>query len=240
MSEAPVSLADCFARAKKISESVGISTENVRLQQARYRAEVGTVLPQIDWIKEQFYQDAGGRAGGGNPLQTQPLSYFQIQQPIFAGFRDWRAVDIIKSQVRQAHLNERSTDLRLLLDVANAYYTAYTLQEQLSVYQEIRKLNTNQIDQLSRWVNLGRSRPSELLSAQTQMASLDAEIEDLKRAQAEVRHLLFFLTGVGPETPLMDTPPTASNLTLDRALANASQRPEILWASRWSGASARK
>src|SRR5690242_5913801 len=82
-SSAGVTLADCFQRAKQISEAVGISAENVKFVQEQVRSEVGSILPHVDWIKSQFYQDRGsggsgqGGATGSSLLTTQPLSYFQ-------------------------------------------------------------------------------------------------------------------------------------------------------------------
>jgi outer membrane protein TolC len=230
-----VTLQECYARAKKISETVGISAENVRLVQEQYRAEIGAVLPHIDWIKSQFYQqnEVNGATGlaASSLLPTQPLSYFQIQQPIFAGFRDWETIAIAKSQKEQARLNQQQTDLQLLSDVSVAFYAVYTLQDQLSVLEETRKLTQNQVDQLDQWVNIGRSRPSEVLSAQTQLATVDAQIQDTKRQIAESRHLLFFLTGVPAEVPLTDAPPAPPSITVEEALTNAGKRPDLLSAA---------
>ena len=234
ISTSGITLQECYQRARQISEAVGISAENTRFVQEQYRAQIGSVLPHIDWIKSQFYQqNIGGSSGSGGAtnsslLATQPLSYFQIQQPIFAGLRDWSAIAITKSQKEQARLNEQETDLQLLADVAAAFYSAYTLQDQLSVLMETRKLNQDQADQLDRWVNIGRSRPSDLLSAQTQLASIDAQIEDTRRTLAESRHLLLFLTGVPAEVPLADQEPAAAGLTLEEALTRAGKRPDVL------------
>lgn len=236
LSTAGITLQECFQRARQISESVGISVENTKLLQQQYRAELGSVLPHIDWIKSQFYQDhsnTGGTNGatGSSLLATQPLSYFQLQQPIFAGGRDWQAIRILKSQQEQAKLNERATDLQLLTDVAAAFYSAYTLQDALAVLEETRKLNQNQVDQLNRWVNIGRSRPSEVLSAQTQLASLDAQIEDTQRVIAESRHLLLFLSGIPADALLTDNEAAPSGLTMEEAITRADKRPDVLSAA---------
>ena len=233
-STAAVTLAECFDRARKISESVGISAENTRFVQEQYRAQIGAVLPHIDWIKSQFYQQnigSGGSSGSAANTSlkpTQPLSYFQLQQPIFAGLRDWSTIAITKSQEEQARLNERATDLQLLSDVAAAFYAAYTLQDQLAVLVETRKLNKDQVDQLDRWTNIGRTRPSDALSAETQLASIDAQMQNTNRTLAESRHLLLFLTGVPADVPLTDQEPGPPGLTLDEALTRAGKRPDLL------------
>ncbi len=227
-----ITLPECYQKARQISETIGISAENTRLVQAQYRSKIGAVLPHIDWIKTQFYQEKlqNNETGvGGSALKsTQPESYFQLVQPIYAGFRDWAVAAVIKSQERQAKLNERAADLQVLSDVAVAFYAAFTLQDQLAVLKEIRNLNKNQVDQLDHWVNIGRSRPSELLSAQTQLASLDAQMEDTQRSLAESRHVLFFLTGVPADVPLVDSTFPPLTLSADEALNRAGKRPEIL------------
>jgi outer membrane protein len=233
---AGVTLAECYQKARQISENIGISAENYRLLQAQYRAQLGSILPHADWIKSQYYQDSSNTSGpngatGSSLLAVQPLSYFQLQQPIFAGFRDWAVVDITKSQQEQAKLNQVLTDLQLLSDVATAFYASLTLQDQLAVFREIRKLNQDQVDQLNHWVNVGRSRPSEVLSAETQLASVDAQIEDTLRSLAQSRHLLVFLTGVPADVPLKDDPPEPPALTLDEAVNRSGKRPEIMSAA---------
>jgi outer membrane protein len=235
-STAGVTLAECYQKALQINETIGISAENVRIAHEQYRSEVGSVLPHIDWIKSQFYQDhsnTGGTNGatGSSLLATQPLSYFQLQQPLFAGFRDFAVVAVLKSQEEQSRQSQRLTDLDLLGDVSTAFYTAITYQDQLAILKEVRKVNQDQVDQLDHWVNIGRSRPSELLSAQTQLASLDAQIEENRRQLAANRHLLLFLTNIPASVPLRDTPFEAPPPTIDDALIRAGKRPEIISAA---------
>jgi len=228
---AEVTLEECYARARQISETIGISAESTREAQAIYRAQVGAILPHIDWIGTQFYQEKVHNTAtgiGGSALRSsQPESYFQLQQPLFAGFRDFNEAAILKSQREQAQINERLTDLQLLSDVSEAFYIAYTLQDQLKVLEETRKLNQDQIDQLSRWVDVGRSRPSELLSAQTQGASLDAQIEDTQRNLVAAHHNLEFLAAVPMETPLIDNLEVNKVLTVQEALERSNKRAEL-------------
>jgi outer membrane protein len=162
---------------------------------------------------------------------VQPESYFQVTQPIFAGFRDWAAVDILKSQAEQARLNQQATDLQLLSDVSAAFYTAYILQDGVGVLEGTRQLNQDQVDELNHWANIGRSRSSEVLSAQTQLASLEAQIADSRRLLAQSRHLLLFLTGVPADVPLREDRPGTPLITLDDALGRAGKRPDLLSAA---------
>src|SRR5882724_5444079 len=175
-----ITLEECYSRAWHLSETLGISEENVRFIQAQYKDKLGNVLPHVDWIKTQFYQDRAAPSGtaiaNSTFLVVQPQSYFQVTQPIFAGFRDWYTVDIIKSQKLQSEFNVHQTELQLLSDVATAFYTALAQHEQLTTLQDTREATLDRVKALEHWVNVGRSLPSDLLSAQTQVATLDAQI----------------------------------------------------------------
>ena len=81
MSTAPITLQECYQRARQISETIGISAENVKVIQEQYRSEVGSVLPHIDWIKSQFYQqnkNSGASGFGGSALlRRNPCPIFK-------------------------------------------------------------------------------------------------------------------------------------------------------------------
>src|SRR5690348_9840284 len=83
-----VTLADCYQRAIHISETLGISEQNIRVVEEQYRNARGSILPHIAFIKQQFFQQNTQGSGGvsGSFLKsTQPESYFQLQQPLFSG-----------------------------------------------------------------------------------------------------------------------------------------------------------
>jgi outer membrane protein TolC len=229
---AGITLEECYSRAWHLSETLGISEENVRFIQAQYKDKLGNVLPHVDWIKTQFYQDratpSGTAIANSTFLVVQPESYFQLTQPIFAGFRDWYAVDIVKSQKLQSEFDVHQTELQLLSDVATAFYTALTQHEQLTTLQDTRQATLDRVKELEHWVNVGRSLQSDLLSAQTQVATLDAQILDAKRIEQESRELLRYLTGVAPEIPLVDDRPDPVSVPLETALSHSTRRPDIM------------
>jgi outer membrane protein len=233
-SSAPVTLETCYRQAVETSETLAISEENIRFVQAQYYEKLGSVLPHVDWIKSQFYQQkitpSSGSGGSTSTslLATQPLSYFQLTQPLFYGGRDWNAVEAAKSVRHQARYNRDQARLQLLSDVATAFYTAVTVEQELGVLYETRKITADRLEELKHWVQLGRSRPSETLSEESQLATLEAQIEDQKRTIGDARHLLDFLTRVDPETPLEDPRSNFSSLSLKEALDRAGKRPDLL------------
>jgi outer membrane protein len=231
---AGVTLAECYQKARHISETLGISEEQIRVVEAQYRDALGSILPHISYIKEQFFQENiqpasnGSNVSGSFLKSTQPQSYFQLQQPLFSGFRDWTVLEGSKSLKKQTQYNVAATDQQLLSDVATAFFTAITTDQEILVLTDTRKLTSDRVNQLTHWVDIGRSREAEVISAQSQLATLDAEIEDQKRTNADARQLLLFLTGVPAETPLLDNIPPPPTFTVEDALRRAEKRPDLL------------
>ncbi len=232
-SSGAVTLLECYQKAQQMSETLRISDQDIQRIQSQYHSALGSVFPHLYWIKSQEYQDTSATASGDGTVSRSltrspiPLSYFQLQQPIFAGGKDWQAVRIAKSAESQARFNRQQADLQLLADVATAFYTASSLGNQLTVLGGLHKLTEDRIKELNHFVDVGRSRHAEVLSAQTQLASLEAQIEDLKRAYAQSRHTLLFFTGVPVDVPLNDTSLAAPSRSLDEALLRAGGRPDI-------------
>ena len=113
--------------------------------------------------------------------------------------------------------------------MAAAFYAAYTLQDQLTVLEQTRKLNQDQVDLLDHWVDIGRSRPSEVLSAQTQLASIDAQIEDTRRThRGKPASSLLFNRRPGGCTPGRIPRLRRRLFPWRKPLTKAGQRPELL------------
>src|SRR5262249_42477530 len=58
--------------------------------------------------------------------------------------------------------------------------------------------------------------------------TLDAQIEDSKRAQMESREALRFLTEIPTEIPLIDDRPDPQPVPLDQALERSNARPDLM------------
>lgn len=228
-----VSLADCYRKARQISETLGISRQTILQVEAQYRDKLGSILPHVDWIKTQFYQEnvppSGSSSVSSSILKpTQPESYFQLTQPLFAGFRDWKTLDIAQSMKQQSRFDEQQAELQLLSDVATAFYAALTAHEQVATLQDTRQATLDRIKELQHWVNVGRSLSSDLLSAQTELATLEAQIQDARRSEKDTRELLRFLAGVEPATPLLDERPFPASVPLPEALERSNGRPDLM------------
>ncbi len=238
LSSGPVTLAQAYQRAVTVSETLEISEAEIRQIEAGYRRGLGSALPDISWKMTQFWQDTTGVAmGTGNDATStqlrkrRPESFFQLDQPLFHGLREFNAVRGYKAAARAAQQERQYAALLLLADVAEVFYAALELQQELDVFETQLKLTQERIEELSRRVRLGRSRESEILSARVELASLEAEREDTRQRWAAARETLWFLTRITPEPSLMDdrSPPALPDFA--QSLGQAGQRPDLLAAA---------
>jgi outer membrane protein len=230
-----VTLAECYQKALKVSETLAISEQDIRQLEAIYRQGVGSALPLISWKMTQFWQDTSGTdvsdsSGSvqGTLLRSRrPESYFQLQQPLFHGLREYHAVKGYKAATESARFNKEQAALNLLADVANVFYVSLDSQQELDVLATQRKLIEDRLKDLQRRVEVGKSRDSEVVSAQVDMASLEAQIEGTRQQWAVARQTLYFFTDVPPETPLIENAPVPAPPSLEAALLQSSSRPDL-------------
>ena len=116
----------------------------------------------------------------------------------------------------------------LLLDVADAFYLLQQHREELSAFETTRVTLLQRLDELHERERLGRSRMSELASAEAQLRRLEADLEEAKSQERMSRQLLSFLTGlddIGALTdPQVETPPREPQ---EAYLAKAGARPDL-------------
>src|SRR4051812_25880905 len=80
-----VTLADCYQKALKVSETLAISEQDIRQLEAQYREGVGSVLPDISWQRTDLWQDTSkvnSSSGGvqGTLLEHhRPESFFRLR-----------------------------------------------------------------------------------------------------------------------------------------------------------------
>jgi outer membrane protein len=238
VSSGGVTLEECYARARQMSETVQIQEEQIRIIETQFRRALAGILPDIGWTRTYFIQEkqevneSSTSVSGTLLRNTRPESYFYLQQPLFNGFREYNAMKGAKALQTQNELLRDQALLELLGDVTDAFYSAFDLQEEVKVLQLSRKVTQERIDELQRRVRLGKSRDSETLSAQVQLLSIDAQIEDAQRTHATLRETLRFLTGVAPDVALSDTRPAPVTPAADTVLARVPQRPDVQAAER--------
>jgi len=231
----PVTLKDAYQRALTVSETLQITDQEIEQIRAQYLRGVGAVLPDLRWKWSQLWQDTSGVSSGNSDGATstslrkvRPESYFQLDQPLFHGFREFNAVRGFKAARKATEFYRQQAALDLLNDVADVFFTALDLQNEAEVLNSQRQLTQERIQELNRRVRLGRSRDSEILSAEVELASLDAQIDNAKQSLGTARQTLWFLTRITPDTALIETTALPELPERQGTLDRAFQRPDLL------------
>lgn len=195
-------LSDCFRLALDRSENLQIQAERIIQTEELYRQAFGAILPTINFVGTETLQDTsgvesgGGSVGGTLTRADRPQAQITVSQPIFSGLREFSGSKAVKEQGRsQELLLERAKKL-LFQDVAAAFYLVLQNETDLDDVRSILGLTQDRIKELKERIRLGKSRPTEMLSTESQLATLKAQEEQVRVNLALARENLSFLTGV--------------------------------------------
>lgn len=206
-----LTLQESYQKALQQSETVGISEQNIRIAEGHYLEALGSVLPHISIKASEFLQDtsgdtstSGSTVGSTFTRRSRPEVAINLKQPLFQGFREFRALKISGAEKRQdAFQVERAKQL-LFFDVTRAYYTVLQLEGQLKILESICSVTQKRSSDLRERIRLGKSRESERLTVESQLASQEAEIERVRGLVDSAHEMLGFLIGEPVQKKLVD------------------------------------
>lgn len=200
------SLLDCYQKTLERSETLGIRQEDLKKAQAQYWQAVAAILPQVDLVATEEISNVALNSSGRSSLGAASAgrkdrfsASFQARQRIFSGFREWNAAAGIKAEERsKVALIEREKQL-LYLNTSDLFYQILSYEKDLQLLEEIQQTLQNRCRELQERIALGRSRKSELLAAQTDLAENRTTVEQVKGLWSATRELFAFLTGIPSE-----------------------------------------
>jgi len=237
-------LNEAYGLALQRSEGLGITREEIKIAEARYWQAVSAVLPQVDFLGSVRTQNNAGGSIGGDSTGARKDRWegrLRITQTLFSGFREFNTSAALKADQRALAASlERSRQL-LYLDVSDLYYQVTTVEEDKAALEEILGALRQRQQELTERVSLGRSRKSELLAAETELADTQATLESLHGLLGAARELFAFLIGVPSHLyQLAPRPPLGVADKLESYLWNSGTRPDIQAASESATAARRR
>ncbi|MDO8519983.1 MAG: TolC family protein [Deltaproteobacteria bacterium] len=232
-----MTLKECYQAALNRAETVHISEEEIRAARGRYKQALGVLLPQISFEASEFLQDTSGVGGGSTGVggtftrKSRPEAAFTATQNLFQGVKAVSGLKAAKAdRVRTQYLHKEAQRL-LFADVAEAFYAAASLEKDLATHAEIIGVLKERIDEMKKWVSIGRARLSERLATETELALLSAEEEGIRGGLAVAYEALSFLTGFNP-APRIVLEPSGVLDSLAHYLSVAETRPDVLAAKK--------
>jgi outer membrane protein len=222
-----LSLDDAYSAALARSEEIAEKGQTYAQVVAQVDEIWAEVKPRLNLNANHVWQDTPG-PGVNFPLPAnQNTVAINGHQPLFAGLRDFLAVRATKVESASAELALKRAKQLLYQDVAGAYLNLLQNRREIATLESQVKLTDDRVKELRNFVEIGRSRKSEILAAQSQLAQSQADLEASRGRERLSQATLQFLTGLEQELAPQEiaTPETADDEKpfLDRA----QTRPDV-------------
>ena len=186
-------LSQCYAWALEQSESLHMQQEQIYQIEQQFKQALASALPNLSFNASDKWLQAGGT--GITYTTPQPQVNLALSQPLFTGLREFAAMAAFKHQGQASELQLRRARILLFQDVSNAFYLVLNLKSQMANDHMAVELFASRIKELNHFEDIGRSRHSEVVFAESQKAALEADEESIKGQIEVARELLSFLTG---------------------------------------------
>lgn len=183
----------CYELALKRSEKLAIQKEVIEEANGRFLKALSTLSPRASFSYSNKWQDANRFSG--SILRETPEAKFTFSQPLFTGFKEFADIAAVRAEKKQRDYEFKRAQQLLFQDVSDSFYLLFGYQKDIDVLAAIEGILYERIDELKKREELGRSRPSEVASAQAQLSRIEAEIQGIESQKEIARQLLEFLTG---------------------------------------------
>jgi outer membrane protein len=226
-----LTLDDYFNAALNRSEVVASQAESIRQAEEHYKQATSTLLPTVNGVASYTWQEplsVSTPTTSTNFLSYQPLAKLTATQPLFRGFREFAALrqtEALVSAQNDDYLNAR---IQLFRDVVQSFYNVLAIEQDLRNYDAEIQQGLERIEELNARVRIGRSRISEVLTVQSSIDALRAQVEFLKGQLKVARETFAFLSGLDSATTLNDTEPLPDKLEpVEFYLGRIPLRPDM-------------
>ena len=225
-----LTLDEYFAAALKRSEVVATQGELIRQAEERYKQANSALRPTVNGVASYTRQDPipAGELSTSTSPNRQSLAKLTATQPLFRGFREFAALRQTKALLGAQDQDYRNARAQLFMDVTQNFYTVLSIEQDLKNFGEEINQNIDREKELNSRVRIGRSRIGEVLSVQSTISTLRAQVEQLQGQLGTAREAFAFLSGLASTTLLRDTEDLPVNLEpLDDYLARLELRPDV-------------
>ncbi|MCE9625468.1 MAG: TolC family protein [Deltaproteobacteria bacterium] len=229
-----MTLGECYQYALQRSETVAISEQEIARAQAIYTQALGSVLPRLSLNVIEVLQDSSANTDGAGSVGStftqfsRPSVALTMNQAIFRGFKEFRALKLAKINESQKRSLQRNAERLLFQDVAIVFLTIFKIERDIEITQQIIQVERSSIGELARRVRLGKSRDSEAALLEADIALLEAQLEQKRGQRRTAYDNLAFLTGLQPQPAISyDNPPVRDLKAIDFYTEKLDARPDV-------------
>lgn len=231
-----LTLREAYQYALKRSEELAIHQINIDQTWADYLDATGTAIGDMSFqflhSRQENQGGASSEEGGATGTltrSTRRTRQFVISQPLFQGFKTLGAIRGAGKLREQKKQELKRAEQILFLDVASAFYTVLWHARDVAITEEMLRLFRERVQELDEWEKIGKSRPSEIATAQARRKRIEADLAKRKGEYAVYLRTLEFLTGLSlGGTEIQDDGTDAEvKKSLVELAGNISYRPDL-------------
>ncbi len=154
------------------------------------------LIPDFEFEEQPEYIEMA--FGLENTLSTG----VQIQQPLFTGGMIWNGYQISKIGYNIAQSQLKSTEQNILANLTSAYYGVLFSQSALSVSEEALISAQENLEQVRKFLDVGKSSRFDILRAEVQVANMKPMVISSRNNFRLAESRLRMIMGIGESTEL--------------------------------------
>jgi outer membrane protein TolC/AcrR family transcriptional regulator len=232
-------LQTCFQLTAVRDDSLKISMQDIYIAQAQLSQSIAGLWPTFTGSNQQeflHYRSAannsinvlGGSLVQGNINYTSQ-SNISMNYTILNGGQNWNAVGASAAAVAAKKQTLARNYQTIYQDVAQAFYDVLQYQGDMVIQSDLIDALQARVDDLRDRVKLGRSRPSELLQAQTDCANAKVTYEKQRGSLNAAKETLAFYIGIPSSYFVLKESQKFPNAAqLEGYVQHSMNRPDVL------------
>jgi outer membrane protein len=232
-------LQTCFQLTAVRDDSLKISMEDVEIARAQLSQAIAALWPTFTVNNQQqflHYREAteGGFSILGNATISGNRDYtsqsnVNMTYTLFNGGQNWNNVGANQHNIAAKKQTLARDYQTIYQDVAQAFYNVLQYEGDMAIQADLIDALRARVDDLKDRVNLGRSRPSELLQAQTDLANAKVTYESQRGSINAAKETVAFYTGIpAADLQLKETQNFPSTAQLEAYVKQSGSRPDVL------------
>ncbi len=227
--QAAMTLEQVYQAAIKKTESIAIEKSRLTQTEERVTQSSGSAFPNLSAQSNYLHQSGTNRATRRSLDRDQSYGRLTLIQPLYTGGRHTARLESSRAELKAQTQAVKQVSHDLYARVARTFFDVRISEEEVRNLETSIRLTEERVSELNRRARIGRSRPGEVLSAQSQLGVLRAQLQAAQASLQGARDQFAFVTGLERSADLSEADLTpARPQPLEENLKLISQNPDIL------------
>lgn len=185
-----VTLGESFNSAVLNNQADNINESRLKQSMELRNKGQGSYYPTLSirgtYLKQEQYED-------------QKTLGLNLTTSLYNGGRDRQLIQNADTGVKMAQNQKQLDRVTLYMEVIDSYYTYLLNLNDTKNLELLKRQSQERVDEIRKRLQIGRSRRGELLQAEAQLASVDAQMLDAKGLLKQSEARFYILTGLSKD-----------------------------------------